>query len=107
MMGMCKAAAGRLIRLRVKQRLGCLIRLRDVEGGDEPRFTLLAGLLNARLVGRSGVPAQALGLMRAVLGARGIALPKQARPHALDSCLAWPVTPCASAGDCVVVLRQL
>ncbi len=54
-----------------------------MEGGDETRFALLAGLLNARLVGRGGVPAQALGLMRAILGTRGVALPEQARAHAL------------------------
>ena len=57
----------------------CLNRLRDAEGGDEARFRLLAGLLGAKLVGRGGLPREALGLMRAVLAARNIALPEQVR----------------------------
>ena len=65
--------------------LHCLSRLRDVDGGDETRFALLAGIMGARLVGRSGLPREALGLMRAVLGARGIPLPDQAR----NFCRTW------------------
>lgn len=60
--------------------LYCLVRLRDTEGGDEPRFMLLAGLLNAKLVGRSGLPSETLGLMRALVASRhiSISLPEQA-----------------------------
>lgn len=61
----------------------CLTRLRDAEGGDDARFRLLAGLLGAKLVGRGGLAREALGLMHAVLAARGISLPEQARRPSL------------------------
>ena len=73
----------------------CLNRLRDVEGGDEPRFALLAGILGARLVGRSGLPREALGLMYAVLQARGIPLPEQARCTTTRPC----IRPCQDNQD--------